>query len=84
MNLKERMSHITESVRSPEDQLQLKWLLENAWTNMRVADDPKVHQAYVTIICELVPVPRIPETKAILAQAWADTAVKRNKILEGQ
>ena len=81
MNLKERMSDLIDSVTDKEDREQLEWLLSNAWTNMRVADEPEIHQAYVTIICELVPVPRIDETKEILAQAWADTEEQRERSL---
>lgn len=82
MNLKERMSNLIDSVSDQEDHEQLEWLLSNAWTNMRVADDPEVHQAYVTIICELVPVPRIEEAKAILAKAWEDTEEQRERNLK--
>ncbi|QDP66544.1 MAG: hypothetical protein Tp1111DCM1126091_50 [Prokaryotic dsDNA virus sp.] len=82
MNLKERMSDLIDSVTDKEDREQFEWLLANAWTNMRVADDPEVHQAYVTIICELVPVPRIEEAKAILAKAWEDTEEQRERSLK--
>lgn len=82
MNLKERMSNLIDSVRRKEDREQLEWLLSNAWINMQVADDPEVHQAYVTVICELIPLSRIEEAKAILAKAWEDTEEQRERNLK--
>lgn len=80
-DLEDRMEHIAESIRSTDDKLLVYMLLDHAWTNMRVADEPEIHQAYVTIICELVPVPRIEDVKAILTKAWEDTEEQRERSL---